>query len=102
MNLFVFILVALAAPQMPSRDSSFSAALADLEKGRVLESIEQFKQIVRSDPMNGAACFYLSSLYTELSEYAVAERYLQRAMEINPGQGVHYHQMGLIRYRQKQ
>src|SRR5215831_10571127 len=98
----LFILLALAGAQMPSRDSSFSAALSDLQKGRVLESIEQFKQIVRDDPMNGAAFFYLSSLYTEMSQYVVAERYLQRALEINPRQGVYYHQQGLIRYRQKQ
>jgi tetratricopeptide (TPR) repeat protein len=37
-----------------------------------------------------------------MGQYAVAERYLQRAMEINPRQGVYYHQQGLIRYRQKQ
>src|SRR5262245_34938649 len=87
---------------MPSRDASVSSALAELNKGRVLESIEQFKEILRSDPANERACFYLSTLYTEMNEFEVAERYLRRAMDVNPRQGVHLHQLGLIRYRQKQ
>src|SRR5215475_331411 len=88
--------------QMPSRDVSISSALAELNKGRVLESIEQFKEILRSDPANDRAYFYLSTLYTEMNELEVAERYVRRAMDVNPGQGVHLHQLGLIRYRQKQ
>jgi tetratricopeptide (TPR) repeat protein len=96
------MLIALATSQMTSRDGALSTALAELEKGHVLESIEQFKQIVRTDPANGPAQFYLSTLYTQMGEYAVAERYLQRAIEINPKQGEYYYQLGLIRYRQKQ
>jgi tetratricopeptide (TPR) repeat protein len=95
------ILIALAA-QMSSSNASISAALAELEKGHILESIQQFKQIVRTDPANEYGYFYLATLYTQMSEYAVAERYLQRAIEINPKQGAYYHQFGLIRYRQKQ
>jgi tetratricopeptide (TPR) repeat protein len=97
-----FALIALMAVQMPSRDASLSAALAELDKGHVLESIQQFKQIVRSDPTNGPAYFYLSTLYTELKEFAFAERYLQRAMELSPNQGEHYYQLGLIRFRRQQ
>jgi tetratricopeptide (TPR) repeat protein len=96
------MLIALASVQMPSRDGALSTALSELEKGHVLESIEQFKQIVRTEPSNGPAQFYLSTLYTQMGEYAVAERYLQRAIEINPNQGEYYYQLGLIRYRQKQ
>jgi tetratricopeptide (TPR) repeat protein len=81
---------------------SLSSALEELNKGRVLESIEQFKQIIRSDPANEPAYYYLSTLYTELKEYDVAERYLQRAIDVNPRQGTHYHQLGVIRFRQKQ
>src|SRR5436190_15457621 len=95
-------LIALMPGQMPSRDASLSAALAELDKGRVLESIQQFKQIVRSDPTNGPAYFYLSTIYTELREYAFAERYLRRAMELSPNQGQHYYQLGVIRFRQEQ
>jgi tetratricopeptide (TPR) repeat protein len=98
----IFPLLALLAAQMPSRDAALSSALAELNKGRVLEAIEQFKQIVQSDSANGPAWFYLSTLYTQMNEYDFAERYLQRAMELNPKQGAHYRQMGLIRYRQKQ
>jgi tetratricopeptide (TPR) repeat protein len=98
----VILLLALFISQMPSRDASVSSALAELNKGRVLESIEQFKEILRSDPANERACFYLSTLYTEMSEFEVAERYLRRAMDVNPRQGMHLHQLGLIRYRQKQ
>jgi len=97
-----FFLIALLAGQMPSRDPSLSAALADLNKGHVLESIQQLKQIVRSDPNNGSAWFYLSALYTEMKEYAFAERYLQRAIQVGPKQGEHYFQLGIIRYRQSQ
>jgi tetratricopeptide (TPR) repeat protein len=95
-------LYALLAVQMPPRDASLSSALAEMNKGRVLESIEQLKQIIQSDPANGPAYFYLSTLYTEMKEYDSAERYLQRAMTANPAQGLHYYQFGLIRYRQKQ
>jgi tetratricopeptide (TPR) repeat protein len=97
-----FFLIALLAGQMPPRDPSLSAALSDLNKGHVLESIQQLKQIVRSNPNNGSAWFYLSALYTEMKEYAFAERYLQRAMQTGPKQGAHYYQLGMIRYRQSQ
>ena len=97
-----FPLIALLAGQMSSRDPSLSSALAEMNKGRILQSIAQFKQIIRSEPANGPAYFYLSTLYTEMKELDVAERYLRRAMEANPNQGAHYYQLGLIRYRQKQ
>ena len=41
-------LIALLVIQMPSRDASVSAALAELNKGHVLESIRQFKDVLRS------------------------------------------------------
>jgi len=87
---------------MPSGDASLSSALAELNKGRVLEGIERLRQVLQSDPANGPAYFYLSTLYTELRQYDVAERYLQRAMDVSPKRGVYYHQLGLIRYRQQQ
>src|SRR5712675_770386 len=93
------LLTALAAAQVSSRDSSLSAALAELDKGHILESIQQLKQIVQTNPANGPAYFYLSTLYTQMGEPAVAERYVRRAIEINPKQGEYYHQLGLIRYR---
>lgn len=96
------ILIAFSAAQMASRDAAVSSALAELEKGRVLESIEQFKEILRANPADGTSYFYLSTLYNQMNEYGVAERYLKRAMELNPKQGAHYYQLGLIRYRQKQ
>src|SRR6185369_95710 len=95
-------LIALLAGQMATRDGALSAALDDLQKGRVLESIQQFKQIVRDDPMNARAWFYLATVYTELREYVYAERYLQRAMDLTPSQGEYYYQLGLIRFRQQQ
>jgi tetratricopeptide (TPR) repeat protein len=96
------ILFALSAAQMASRDAAVSSALAELEKGHVLESIEQFKEILRANPADGPSYFYLSTLYNQMNEYGVAERYLKRAMELDPKQGAHYYQLGLIRYRQKQ
>jgi tetratricopeptide (TPR) repeat protein len=97
---FVFV-IALAGPQMGGLDGPVSAALSELQKGRVLESIQQFKDIVRNDPQNDSSYFYLSTLYTRMNEYTPAERYIQRAIEITPKQGAYYHQFGLIRYRQK-
>lgn len=82
-------------------NGAVSSALADLNKGRVLESIQQLKRILKSDPANEPANFYLSTIYTELKEYDVAERYVRRAMETRPKQGPHYFQLGVIRYRQK-
>src|SRR5262249_16877743 len=102
MLLRFFIVIALIAPQMPSRDASITSALAALNKGRVLEPTGEFTQIVRSDPLNGPAYFYLSTLYTQMNEFELGERYLRRAMELNPAQSAHYLQLGLIRYRQKQ
>jgi protein O-GlcNAc transferase len=96
------LLVSFLTPQLPSRDVSVSTALAELNRGRVLESIEQFKQILRSDSSNGAAYFYLSTVYTQMGEIEIAERYVRRAMELNPKQSAHYLQLGLIRFRQKQ
>jgi tetratricopeptide (TPR) repeat protein len=95
------LLTALLLFQMPSLDPAVSSALAELNKGRILESIEQFKKILRDDPANEFANFYLSSVYTEMAELEVAERYLRRAMDVDPRQGVHFHQLGLIRFRQK-
>lgn len=96
------MLLALTAAQMLSRDSSLAAALAELNKGHIVESIQQLKEIVHADPRNGSAYLYLSTLYTQMGEYAVAEGYVQRAIDINPKQGEYYHQLGLIRFRQKQ
>jgi tetratricopeptide (TPR) repeat protein len=96
------MLIALSAAQMQSHDASLSAALTELEKGRVLESIQQLKEIVRANPTDAFGYFYLSTVYTQMNEYSVAERYIKRAMEINPRQGAYSHQLGLIRYHQKQ
>jgi tetratricopeptide (TPR) repeat protein len=98
--LWHFIVVAWFAGQMASPDASLSAALDQMNKGHLLESIQQLRQIVRSDPNNGPAWFYLSTLYTGLKEYDAAERYLQRAMQAGPKQAAHYYQLGMIRYSQ--
>jgi tetratricopeptide (TPR) repeat protein len=87
---------------MPTSDGSLANALANLNQGRVLQSISQLKEIIRSDPSNAPANFYLSTLYTQMADFDVAERYLRRAMEGGPPQAAYYHQLGLIRYRQKQ
>jgi len=97
-----FVLIAIAGQMASQPNGAISAALADLDKGRVLESIQQLKKILQSDPTNGSACFYLSTIYTEMKEYDVAERLVRRAMEVNSKQGPLYYQLGLIRYRQKQ
>jgi len=97
-----FLLIASLSAQMPSHGVSISSALAELNKGNVLESIEQFKDILRSEPASAAPYFYLSTLYTQMNQLEVAERYVRRAMELSPRQGAHYLQLGLIRYRQKQ
>jgi tetratricopeptide (TPR) repeat protein len=96
------ILIALLAFQMSSREASIASALKELNEGRVLESITRLKEITRSDPTNAAAYFYLSTLYTQMSEYDTAETYLKRAMEAAPKQAAHSYQLGVIRYRQKQ
>ena len=70
------ILIALAAAQMPSRDAACPRPSRNWKKADVLESIQQFKEIVRANPADGSAYFYLSTLYTQMDEYAVAERYL--------------------------
>jgi len=93
--------IAVIAAQMPSRDASISSALDDLNKGRVLDAVGEFKQIVRTDPKNGAAYFYLSTLYTQMNQFDVAERYIRRAMELSPKQSAHYLQLGSIQFRQK-
>jgi tetratricopeptide (TPR) repeat protein len=97
-----FVLIAVAGQMASPPNAAISAALADLDNGRVLESIQQLKRILQSDPANGPACYYLSTLYTEMKEYDVAERLVRRAMQVNSKQGPLYYQLGLIRYSQKQ
>jgi tetratricopeptide (TPR) repeat protein len=97
-----FVLIAVAGQMASQPNAAISAALADLDNGRVLESIQQLKRILQSDPTNGPACYYLSTIYTEMKEYDVAERLVRRAMQVNSKQGPLYYQLGLIRYRQKQ
>src|SRR5262245_4365802 len=97
-----FLVIASLALQVQSQDSSVSSALSLLNQGHVLEAIDQFKQIVRSDPANGRAYFYLATVYTQMNEFEVAERYLRRAMELSPRQSSYYLQLGSIRFRQKQ
>jgi tetratricopeptide (TPR) repeat protein len=93
--------VFFAYPRVP-QNVSISSALAELNEGRILEAIEKFKEIIRSDPANGTAYFYLATLYTEMGEYELAERYLERSMEVNTRQDGHYYQFGVIRSKQKQ
>jgi tetratricopeptide (TPR) repeat protein len=97
-----FLLFAIAGQMASQPNAAISAALADLDNGRVLESVQQLRRILQSDPTNGPACFYLSTIYTEMKEYDVAERLVRRAIEVNSKQGPLYYQLGLIRYRQKQ
>jgi tetratricopeptide (TPR) repeat protein len=97
-----FVLIAVAGQMASQPNAAISAALADLDNGRVLESILQLKRILQSDPTNGPACYYLSTIYTEMKEYDIAERLVRRAMQVNSKQGPLYYQLGLIRYRQKQ
>jgi tetratricopeptide (TPR) repeat protein len=97
-----FALIAVAGQMASQPNREVSAALVDLNNGRVLESIQQLKNVLHSDPTNGPANFYLSTIYTEMKEYDLAERLVRRAMEVNSKQGPHYYQLGLIRYRQKQ
>jgi len=86
---------------MGQRDGALSAALADLNGGRVLEAIDSLKQIVRKQTESGPACYYLSRIYTEMAELDVAERYLDRAIAADPKKGPYYYQSGVIRQRQK-
>jgi tetratricopeptide (TPR) repeat protein len=95
-------LTILLAGQTPANEPSLRDAVAEMNRGRILESIAQFKQLTRIDPTNGAAYFYLSTLYTQMNELQLAERYLQRAMTVSSKRGAYYYQLGLIRFRQKQ
>jgi tetratricopeptide (TPR) repeat protein len=73
-----------------------TAAIADLNRGKVFESISRLKQ-VPPENRTPQAYFYLSGIYTEMGRYDTAYRYLNSAMKGNPPQGAHYHQLGLIR-----
>jgi tetratricopeptide (TPR) repeat protein len=85
----------LAWGQMRESDT-VTAAIADLNRGKVFEAISRLKQ---GPPENRTpqAYFYLSGIYTEMGRYDTAYRYLNSAMKGNPPQGAHYHQLGLIR-----
>ena len=87
--------------QMVQREGTLSAALADLNGGRVFEAIDELKRIAQTETASGAAFYYLSRIYTEMGELKVAERYLERAIAVDPKQGAYYHQSGVIRQREK-
>lgn len=73
-----------------------AAALAELNKGNVFESISRLKRIVEEKPVP-QAYFYLSGLYARMGRNDLAYNYLAQAMRGNPPQGVYYDQLGLIR-----
>jgi tetratricopeptide (TPR) repeat protein len=101
---FLLAIVCLGASALihaQTSDLALAAALADLNKGRVLEAIVKLKQIVRDDAQSGAAHFYLASLYTEMGEFDMAQQYLERAVAASPKRGAYFHQIGMIRYRQR-
>jgi len=81
--------------QMRESDT-VTAAIADLNSGKIFEAISRLKQVL---PENRApqAYFYLSGIYTEMGRYDTAYRYLNSAMKGTPPQGAYYHQLGLIR-----
>jgi len=94
-------LAALVYAQAGSQREALTLALGELNNGRVLEAIGQLKQIARTDPGFAPAYFYLSRLYLEMGEFTAAESYLDRALKAGPERGSYYHQLGLIRFRQK-
>src|SRR5688572_26244166 len=88
-----FIPLASAAQSTP-------AAVAELNKGNIFEALRQLKEVVRAEPSSGAANFYLATVYTGLGHNDTAYRYLEAVMKANPGQGAHYHLLGVIRRRE--
>lgn len=98
--LYLF-LAALAYAQAGSQHVALTLALGELNNGKILDAIGQLKQIVRTDPGFAPPYFYLSRLYLEMGELPAAESYLERALSAGPEQGGYYHQLGLIRFRQK-
>jgi len=96
-NLIVLALICLPfASAQSSQSSATTAALAEINKGKLFEGVRQLKEIVRTEP-SPAAYFYLSSLYTGIGRYDTAYGYLQTAMKANPGQGAYFHQLGVLR-----
>ena len=94
--LAAFFISGLALAQV-SQSPALTGALEELNKGKLFEGFRMLKEIVRTEPSSAPAHFYLSSLYTRMGRYLTAFRHLSTAMEANPGQGAHYHQLGVIR-----
>jgi tetratricopeptide (TPR) repeat protein len=98
--LVLLVLFSPAAVQTPG-PGTLTSALADLNKGNVLEAIDKLKRIASNDAAFGPANFYLATLYTEMKAYEIAGRYLQRAVAANSNQGSYQYQLGVIRLRQE-
>jgi tetratricopeptide (TPR) repeat protein len=98
----LFILFLSAAPILAQSTATpaVTAAVAELNKGNVLEAVKQLKEVVRAEPSSDAAYFYLSTVYTSFGHNDTAYRYLESAMKANPRRGAYYHQLGVIRSRE--
>ena len=57
-----------AAERADRASRSYSAAMAELQAGRVDSAIERFKEVVRAEPGNGNAHFQLAALLEEVKK----------------------------------
>lgn len=73
-------------PQVPLLQETLRAKLTDLYlRGRDPErAIEQLRLIVRADPANQQAHYYLALLATERNDAATAEEHLRAVVVLNP------------------
>ena len=84
----------------PGVGELFAEARRDYFAGRFGDSEKKFQEILRQDEKNVYLLGFLSGSELELHHLAEAEKHLQAALAIEPGDDSCLYQMGRLRYQQ--
>jgi superkiller protein 3 len=90
------------APNNPQ--ALYNTALTFLKTGDELSAVEYFKKAASADPSGNIAKLAYSRLgafYTGRRDYAMAEKYLAMAIQLDPNEPVNHYNLGIV-YMQRQ
>jgi len=90
------------APNNPQ--ALYNTALTFLKTGDELSAVEYFKKAASADPSGNIAKLAYSRLgafYTGRRDYAMAEKYLTMAIQLDPNEPVNHYNLGIV-YMQRQ
>jgi tetratricopeptide (TPR) repeat protein len=77
--------ILFAACGLQAQSSRFIEALKNYQQGEVAEALRLFREEVRENPENDAACYYIASICANIPERSrETEEWLKRAIELSP------------------